>query len=75
MAATDDHWSPREMVDWLLHLAAKGGKGKVDSVDARALGRAGRMILRLERELKEARCATTKTLDEALNSGDGVYRP
>lgn len=53
-----------DMVTWLRHLHLKGGKGVVDNVDARALGRIADEIERLRGVLKSARhyvdCGTVR---------------
>jgi len=38
--------------DWLRGLAAKGGKGAVDNIDARALGRVADELARLRHCMK-----------------------
>ena len=51
---------------WLRSLAEKGGKGTVDNIDARALGRVAVEIEQLQFELREERKATARMKDYAF---------
>jgi hypothetical protein len=52
-----------DLEEWLRHLAAKGGAGGVDNVDARALGRAADEMGRLRRRVDELLDANNREVE------------
>jgi hypothetical protein len=59
-----------DYVPWLRHLAEKGGKGVVNNIDARCLGRVADELERLAAQEKDYRNLTQSLLD--MGGGDSV---
>jgi hypothetical protein len=60
-------------VPWLRGLADKGGKGVVNNIDARCLGRVADELERLAAQEKDYRNLTQSLLD--MGGGDSVSSP
>lgn len=61
-----------QTIEWLRGLAAKGGKGVVNNIDARCLGRIADELERLTAQEKDYRNLTRSLLD--MGSGSPVER-
>ena len=61
----------KQLIEWLKSLAAKGGKGTVDNIDARGLGRVADALERAERQLAET-AANEAELRRCLTCALGV---
>ena len=59
---------------WLESLAEKGGKGTVDNIDARALGRIAVEIKQLQFELRMEREALVKAHNKARRVAQAVVQ-
>ena len=55
--------SNQQTIDWLRGLAEKGGKGVVNNIDARCLGRIADELERLTAQEKDYRNLTQSLLD------------
>lgn len=60
--------SDQQTVDWLRALAAKGGRGVVNNIDARCLGRIADELERLNAQEKDYRNLVQSLLD--VGGGD-----
>ena len=62
--------SNQQTIDWLRGLAEKGGRGVVNNIDARCLGRIADELERLTVQEKDYRNLTQSLLD--MGGGDPV---
>lgn len=62
-----------DYVPWLRYLAEKGGKGVVNNIDARCLGRIADELERLTAQERDYRNLTQSLLD--MGGGDPVSLP
>src|SRR5258705_357328 len=70
---TDHEAARRQAVHWLRQLAEKGGKGTVDNIDARALGRCADLLDVAPRP-HDAEFVTGATHDKLVTAYDEVAR-
>jgi hypothetical protein len=69
-----------QTIEWLRGLAAKGGKGVVNNIDARSLGRIADEYDALAKALRDTLCELTACADQLAarglkgHEGDSVSR-